>query len=546
MLNKISVRNKMIILLVISTLGMLLISGVGLYASRQSMFNERKAKLRNIVEAAITITADLHDRAKKGEMSVEEAQRRAKVALSAMRYDGTEYLFIFDDGPVMLMHPAQPQLVGQDLSPLKTPDGRHFMRDMRDMLQKNRKGNFIEYIWPKLGSEDPVPKASFAATYEPWGWSIMSGVYLDDLNADFFASGMRQLLWISGVLTLMLSLGFLIMRQITTPLQELDEKLNETRKNRDLTQTVKTTSAKDEIASVAKSFNAMISDMHDALSTIGHSSDAVTESSHKIYHSANEIFNAANLQSQKISSTAAALEEINASIEESSNYTRALHEQANTSYQHTQNGVQQAEVLRERIRSSRDLLTGNIATTATEVANSMGSISSMTRQVRDIADQTNLLALNAAIEAARAGEAGRGFAVVADEVRKLAEKSALSASEIDQITQRLEALSNTMHEQISEGCEALDESDRTAANVSEILLNAQSTAKLTLDEAHSINLALREQSQAVNQIANDTESIAGSAENTQHIASQTLEAAQHLDNLATALDTEVHRFRIKT
>lgn len=100
MLNKLSVRSKMIILLMISTLGMLLISGVGLYASRQSMLNERKAKLRNIIETAMSITATLHERAKRGEISIEEAQNRAKVAIGAMRFDGTEYLFIFDDGPL--------------------------------------------------------------------------------------------------------------------------------------------------------------------------------------------------------------------------------------------------------------------------------------------------------------------------------------------------------------------------------------------------------------------------------------------------------------
>lgn len=71
-----------------------------------------------------------------------------------------------------------------------------------------------------------------------------------------------------------------------------------------------------------------------------------------------------------------------------------------------------------------------IAAEALDGENQLQSTSDILELIRRVAKQTNLLGLNAAIEAARAGEHGRGFSVVAGEVRKLADESNRSANQI--------------------------------------------------------------------------------------------------------------------
>ncbi|WP_438826805.1 methyl-accepting chemotaxis protein [Pseudomonas lopnurensis] len=176
---------------------------------------------------------------------------------------------------------------------------------------------------------------------------------------------------------------------------------------------------------------------------------------------------------------------------------------------------------------------------------STSAITASITQVKDLSAQTNLLALNAAIEAARAGESGRGFSVVADEVRHLAQRSALAANSINELTVRLEGQSGVVHEALQAGTIALDDSGRLLAELESTL---QQAAHLVGDSTRGVDEianAVKIQNDGGREIATSVERIARMAGEGDAITHRVTHAVGALRELSRDLDQAIGRFTIE-
>ena len=158
---------------------------------KNGLEDQKRIELRHLGEVALHIVNEEYATAQRGTVTMEQAQKNAAARIGALRYGSGDYFWINDMQPRMVMHPIKPELNGtRRFRTCKDPSGKRLFVEFVDVVKRQGAG-FVAYQWPKPGAAGPQPKLSYVAGFEPWGWVIGTGVYIDDLQEQVWSSAKR-------------------------------------------------------------------------------------------------------------------------------------------------------------------------------------------------------------------------------------------------------------------------------------------------------------------------------------------------------------------
>jgi len=544
-------RTRFALVIGLMVAGLVVLAVVSLLQTRSHLMEGRQAKTKDLVETAHSLVAHYAAEEREGRLTREEAQSRAKEAVRALRYRDKEYFWINDMTPTMVMHPYKPKLEGKPLGQFEDPAGKRLFQAFVDTVRERGAG-FVDYLWPMPGKDAPVDKISYVKGFEPWGWVIGSGIYIDDVDAEFWAQVTTY-----GLVVLLLLLGaaataWFVSLSFTRPMKRLEQTIIALRDG-DSEVEVEDTERGDEIGGIARSL-AVFKDTMRQNRDIESAARAREEAASSERRATRSKL-AGTLEAQVgsivgvVSSTAGQLQSTARAMTGVSDQTRQRATSVRDSAEQASTNVSVVAAAAEELSASIAEISDQIARATSVIAQASGEarrtdevvnglaqaarqIGEVVNLINSIASQTNLPSLNAAIEAARAGEAGKGFAVVANEVKHLAAETSRAT---DDITQQIEAVQAAT----SQAVDAIGTITRTITEVDAITTTIAAAVNQQRDATQDIARNVTEAARGTRTVTEHVQEVSRSAEATGQSSSLVLGAANQLSAQASQLRDEV-------
>ena len=577
-----------IVLLVVLVFGTLALMNMKSIANTATETLERQTRqdyddaIKEQVDNAISMLDTYYKAYEEGTLTLDEAKKLGADTLRDLRYGENGYFWADDtDGNNIVLLGSETE--GTNRIDTKDANGYKMVKDIIAVGQQED-GGYCDYVFPKEGETEYSPKRSYSKLYEPFGWVIGTGNYIDHIddtistaksNVNSIVTKCIYVMIACVIICFVLVAGLIyaIIKDINTSMKQtisLIDKLDEG----DFTErpSEKQQKRKDEFGKLAIAVNHLAISLDEVLGSAKRESIGLMSVVEVVNRNMDEL-------NSEIEGVCAATEELSASMEE----TAASCEQINTIAQEieeasrniaerSQEGAEKAMTIHKRATKAKEDTKMNSKQAsdikaeiseslvqALEEAKVVSQIEDLTESIMGITSQTNLLALNASIEASRAGDAGKGFAVVADEIRELAEQSKTTVENIQrvtgEVTKAVEKLStdakrilNFVAEDVTDNLHSFsmvaDTYNDDAIYIDELVTDFSEVSQQLLTSINGVLQAISEVSKVANEGAIETTGIAERTCNVMEKSGSVLEEMKNAGHTSEKLKESVNKFII--
>lgn len=534
----------------------------------QTLYDGYDDAVRYQVQNVITLLQGIYERELAGELTEKEAQAEAIAYVKALRYgdDDSGYFWIDDVNSILIAHPILEEQEGDNRYELEDQNGVKIIQEILATVEENEEGGFNEFYFTKADGVTVAPKRAYSMKFEPWGWVVSTGNYIDDIEAVYSVQEKQmnaqltrqvQLTNLCTIVMLVVSIiiSVLYAQLFTRPLRkirDLAERMADCdfsrsldiRSKNEFGQTAQTldyaqeklrsyihdvsrqlqemakgnfdvrpgVSYYGEFHEIQNSLETIVSSMNRTLLQIHQAAEQVSAGAEQVSDGAQQLASATVQQAASIQEVSERMESISSQAQQNSQSAEQAKNCAVQTKQYIDTGMQRMDELMEAIR---------------DISAASDGIEKIIKNINDIAFQTNILALNAAVEASHAGDAGKGFSVVADEVRNLAEKSGESANNTQELIENcLKAVrrGTKSAKDMEEALQAIVEENRaTQEFVTAIAAESQKQAEeseCVNQQLGAVSMVTQTNSATVEQSAASSEELSQQAERMKKLVGQ--------------------------
>ncbi len=349
-------------------------------------------------------------------------------------------------------------------------------------------------------------------------------------------------------LLLTFALSFRLQRLVSAPILALAGTARIVAEKKDYSVRA-TRQGRDEIGMLTEAVNQMLAEIESGQSALQKTNQSLQAQSIQIAQtvgvlgsSSKDILALSTQIAVSATETATSVIETTTTVEEvrhtamiASQRTREVSETAQRVSLISQNGKASTEQVIEGMNLiTRQMKT--IAQTVVRLSEQSLMIGDIISTVDDLAQQSKLLAVNAAIEAAKAGEQGKGFAVVAQEVKNLAEQSRQATTKVRGILSDIQKATHAAVIAAEQGNKAVDAGARQSAQAGDSIVALAGGVSDAAQAAAQIAASSQQQLSGMDQVAVAMVKI-------KQASTQNVDIAKHLETAARSLSDLGHQLQ---